>query len=670
MRRTTWFLLMAALGLVPVSVAGQQSLKPPAAPADAFLTLEEAAREMPRLRTPVRVAAGSTVEQALRAIAEQVGCRLIYRGELQGLRDPAPAAVGVPAVVALARILRQSGLDVRISRSGQMVVVARQSAGTGTLLGTILAADTRAPVPQALVSLDGGRSMLTDSAGLFRIAGVPAGSHALGVTALGYAPLRLSSLDVQAGAATRVDTALSVEALPLETIVVTPGTFDIMQENGARPQALSRDEIEAMPQLLEDINRAVTRLPGVAAEDATARFSLRGGGYDELLVLLDGVELDEPFHLAEIGSVLSIVDVEAIGGIQMTSDGFTAEYGDRLTGVFDMKTLSRPSLGTHVSGGLSASNARVMGRGAFGGDRGQWLLSARRGYFDLVLKMVGEDETGLVPRYGDVLGKVDYRLSDRHRVSANVLASSDEILMRKYAGNDDPSDGDYRATASSAYAWTNWRAWWTPRLSSRTVLSLTRLNQHRGGISLPYGLQNGIRQRDDRLSWAEALRQDWVWGIGQRQALKWGGNVKHQSAEYERWIDYDPAFYVFQPPALSRNLERAGTQAGGYVAYRLRPWEAVTAEGGLRYDHYGLTGEGHWSPRLNLALQPRVGSTMRLAWGLSYQGQAANKIAVEDGDTLYGIAKKLGVSVTDLGKWNDIGHHIRAGQEILYVSSE
>lgn len=55
----------------------------------------------------------------------------------------------------------------------------------------------------------------------------------------------------------------------------------------------------------------------------------------------------------------------------------------------------------------------------------------------------------------------------------------------------------------------------------------------------------------------------------------------------------------------------------------------------------------------------------------SAAGEArTRKYIVEDGDTLYGIAKKLGVSVTDLGKWNEIGRHIRAGQEILYVSSE
>jgi len=658
MTRTTLALIFFGMFAAAGPVGGQTAAQGAAVPAEAFLPLEEASRALPRLQDSVRVPAGLTVERALRSIADQIGFRVLYRGELPGLAEKAAAfPEPLPAGQALIRLVRTTRLDLRVSRSGQMVVVARPVAGTGSVSGGVAATDTRVPLANALVSIDGGRSALTDSTGAFRIAGVAAGVHAIGITALGYRPLRLDTVRVAPGSDTPVQATLDVEALPLDAIVVTPGTFDVMQENGAETQALSRPEIEAMPQLLEDINRAVTRLPGVNAEDASARFSLRGGGYDELLVLLDGVELDEPFHLTEIGGVLSIIDVEAIGGVEVTSGGFTAEYGDRLTGVFDLKTLSRPTLGTHVSAGVSASNARLMGRGGFAGDRGQWLLSARRGYFDLVLDMVGESETGLVPRYGDVLAKVDYRLSDRHQLSANVLGANDELLMRKTAGSD-VGDGDYRATRSSAYAWTNWRAAWTPSLSTRTVLSFTRLNQHRGGIDLAYGLQNGFRQIDDQTSYATALRQSWLWGITDRNALKWGFAAKRVSADYDRWVQVDPALVNDSPPPeLRRTLERAGTQAGGYLAYRLRPWEALTAEAGVRYDHYGLTREGLWSPRFNAAFSPRAGTTLRLAWGLSYQGQAANEIDVVDGDTLLypadraehrviGLEQRLSPSIT------------------------
>ncbi len=634
--------LACALSFLPLDDAWAQTASAGAgSTSEVFLSLEEAMHQLPALRTPVRVPGGITVAAALRSIAEQIGFRLIYREGLPGLDARIPQSLpDFPAGDALARILEPTRVTLRVSRSGQIVVVARPAVGRGTISGTVLDAE-RVPVPGALVSLAGARSVLADSTGAFVLPDVPAGKYALGISALGYAPLRLDSLQVVAGQVVRVDTVLAIEALPLAAVVVTPGTFRLMQENATRPQVLTRADIEAMPQLLEDINRALTRLPGVASEDASARFSLRGGRYDELLVLLDGVELDEPFHLLEVGGVLSIVDVEAIGGVQMTSDGFTAEYGNRLTGMVDMSTLSRPTLGTHFSAGLSASNARLMGRGTFAGDRGQWLLSARRGYFDLVLGMMGEDDQGYVPRYGDILGKVDYRLSDSHRISFHVLGANDALEIRPGADSDDPSDHDYKATSGSAYAWTNWRAYWLPRLSTRTVLSLSRMTRDRGGIGEPYGIQNGIGQRDHRLAHAAALRQDWTWAPTERQTLKWGADLKRVSADYDRSIIWPG---VLDSTGAMLRLDRigshTGTDAGGYLAYRARPWNVLTGEAGLRYDHHDLTGDRLWSPRLNLALFPRAGTALRLAWGRSYQAQSPTDLAIDDGDTLFYPAER------------------------------
>jgi len=77
---------------------------------------------------------------------------------------------------------------------------------------------------------------------------------------------------------------------------VTPGAFSFMDSGSSSRQTMSREEVESVPQIGKDIFSAVNRLPGLVSGDYSAHFSIRGGRHDETLILLDGLELYEPYH--------------------------------------------------------------------------------------------------------------------------------------------------------------------------------------------------------------------------------------------------------------------------------------------------------------------------------------------------------------------------------------
>jgi hypothetical protein len=400
----------------------------------------------------------------------------------------------------------------------------------------------------------------------------------------------------------------------------------------AGAQSLSRSDWENAPQPGEDPFRMVDRLPGVSSGDLSAKFYVRGGSNDELLVRLDGLELVEPFHVKEFeGGALSIVDMQALGGVDLLTGGFTAEYGDRLTGVFDMRTAAPPRQGTRTTLGLSLTSARALSQGGFGGGRGQWMVSARRGYLDLVLDMVDASHTDgnyFVPRYGDLMGKVRYRLGERHDVGFHALYASDRFRAR------DHQDLLARTGYGNGYMWGDWTARWGAGLESQTVLSAGRLTWDRRGTWTAD--RAGTTASDQRRLRLVDARQDWTWAFSGRVAARWGWQAKSEDAEY----DYSSVRVqnLVQDGVTSAHTDTvaigtapSGSAVGGYLSGRARLLPPLTVEAGVRYDRVGWTGDRDWSPRLNAALALGPATSLRAAWGTYHQAQAIHSLQVQDG---------------------------------------
>ena len=76
----------------------------------------------------------------------------------------------------------------------------------------------------------------------------------------------------------------------------------------------------------------------------------------------------------------------------MSTGGFASDRGTKMGGVLDITSLS-PREKPHVALGLSLLSADLLTDGTFAGGKGQWLLSARRGYLDLALKITGDSDS-------------------------------------------------------------------------------------------------------------------------------------------------------------------------------------------------------------------------------------------------------------------------------------
>jgi hypothetical protein len=141
------------------------------------------------------------------------------------------------------------------------------------------------------------------------------------------------------GARTAVEEKVAVLPVFRDEIVVQPSRVSIFNEQPDASLSLGRDEIEKLPHFGGDVFRATSLLPGVAANDVTAQFSVHGGRRDEVRILLDGQELYDAYHLKDYDNALSVVPARALASASLTTGAYPASQGDRMSGVLDLRTV-------------------------------------------------------------------------------------------------------------------------------------------------------------------------------------------------------------------------------------------------------------------------------------------------------------------------------------------
>jgi hypothetical protein len=504
--------------------------------------------------------------------------------------------------------------------------------GRGSIVGTVRDAATRGPLAGVRVeALATAAASISAGDGAFAIRGLAAGHYIVRAQKIGYLVASDTSVMVGDTGSTRVELELERAPTRLADVIVTPGHFGVLQQELPSEQMLSREQLQTRPQIGEDIYRSVNRLPGVASSDYSARFSVRGGSGDELLVLLDGLELAEPFHLKDLDASLSIIDVQAIGGIDLITGGFPAQYGNRLTGIFDMRSLEDAPDDAHSSIGLSFSNARVRSQGAFARGNGRWLLSARRGYLDLLLKMINNKDD-ISPRYYDVLAKTEMRLGPNHVVAAHLLHAGDRLVFEE-------APSRIESHYDNSYGWLTWRARLSQRLTAYTVASIGRLTWRRQGRDFEGGEQS-FSLADDRRFLFAGLKQDWMFEATDRYLLKWGLEVRGLDMKYDyfNWrrrfsLENDQIVAVVDTTEMA--LVPRGRRLGLHAAQRLRLFTGLAVETGFRVDEQSYTHERRVDPRFNVAYSIGARTTLRAAWGRYSQPQEIYQLPVQDGDAVF-----------------------------------
>lgn len=600
---------------------------------------------------------------ALTAFARQTGLEVLFPfDELRAVQSTPVTGTHEPAE-ALALLLRGTGYRAARNAAGKFLVVRETSAGAyGQLRGLLLSAADGAPIAGAIVQAPTARAGARSRGdGSFLLRDLPAGEHTLAVQAPGFAAARIEGVAVQADrrtdlgpvrlapasdgperlaevvvSAAEIGASLQAAQVSLPRLVVTPSRFGLDETRGAPAATLTESDLLALPQLGDDLYRAIAHLPGLAADDLTARFWVRGAPHHHVLARLDGVDLVEPFHLKDTDGSLGILDLEIISRLDLHTGGFGAEFGDRLAGVLAMETDRHVRSQSRTTVGVSFTGARLSQRGQSAGGRHRWLASARSGYPDIAIEQSETDGSTLRPRYHDALAKWEWSPAPEHTLSFHALHAGDRMLFREADGPVLTSRYD------SDYGWARWRADLGP-VQGETVLAFSRLGWRRDGTGridnrFPLALHDGRELR------TRALRSEWSAELGGRALLRGGLEARAGAADYDFSSQRDRnvlrnGAIVVENVRRAAKLDPDGSATGAFVSARLRLGDAFALEPGLRHDRNTHARDRETSPRLAAAWTAGR-TTLRAAWGRYAQAQGLHELSVQDGETSFRRAER------------------------------
>ena len=500
----------------------------------------------------------------------------------------------------------------------------------GSIAGRVLTRRERRPISDARIVVLGtqGRALSGEDGG-FSIPDVLPGSHVLEVSAPGLSVQRFARVRVRAGSVTELFLDLLVAPTLREKIQVDSGPTPPGGEQTEPRTTLKQESIERRTRLGDDLNRALAGSPGIVTGDKSAALSIRGGEPSEALVILDGLEIDEPLHLRDFLGFSSIIDSRTIARADILGGGFPAQYGDHLSGILDLSSVDPTQDGrTLLSTSLIGSS--VLTDGAFGARNGKWLLSARTWYPDAVLDIVDPGGEDISPVYHDVLGKAEVPLGGGTVLTGHVLAARDAVDFV-----NDFGDVDVTARNLSDYVWLDLASPWTPRLYSRTLLSRGSVERERSG-SVSVGDTGLAQVGDDRAFISHGIVQDWILRGPGGHTMKWGLLAKRVEAEYEYSSHTEGITPLLggAPSTTDRlaSIRPTGENYGAYFSDRIPLSSMLVLEAGARWDRQSITAEQQISPRLNLIFTPGSRTSFRAAWGRFFQSQSLHDLQVEDGE--------------------------------------
>ncbi|MGB0391833.1 MAG: TonB-dependent receptor [Salibacteraceae bacterium] len=327
-------------------------------------------------------------------------------------------------------------------------------------------------------------------------------------------------------------------------------------------EKMSISTIKEIPQLLgeADVIKSIQLRPGVTSVgEGASGFNVRGGNIDQNLILLDEAPVYNSSHLF---GFFSVFNPDAIKDVTLYKGGIPSKYGGRLSSVMDVRQRDGNNKKFSGTGGIGILFSRITLEGPIVKDKVSFLVSGRRSYADLYLKL-REDLKDNQAYFYDLNAKISWKINEKNRIFASG-----------YFGDDVFGFGeDFKMKWGNATGTVRWNH----IISDKHFLNVT-------GVYSDYSYSLGVPQGTSAFEWSSRIlnkegKVDFTYFASPKITLDYGAEYQH---------------YEFTPG----NVNPLGDES--------------------IFTSYGVQKEYAHMPSVYVGASQNVGSKLKFQYGLRY----------------------------------------------------
>jgi hypothetical protein len=308
---------------------------------------------------------------------------------------------------------------------------------TQVVRGQVIDIESQAPLAFAsiaVITTDPVLGTITDDNGHFRLENVPVGRHDIKVSYMGYENQVIPELMVSTGKELVLTIKMKEQISELKEVTVKVYTkkdkpLNSMATVSAR--TFSVEEARRYAGGWDDPGRLVASFAGITTDvirDNT--IIIRGNSPKGLLWRLEGIEIANPSHFANLttfgGGGISALSALVVGNSDFFTGAFPAEYGNAVSGVFDIKLRSGNNEKHEHAIQIGTIGLDISSEGPFGKNtKASYLFNYRYSTFGLIRSVFPEEIKDFMPVYQDLSFKINMPTKKSGVFSVWGLASDD-----------------------------------------------------------------------------------------------------------------------------------------------------------------------------------------------------------------------------------------------------